>query len=99
MLSVAKFSPTFFQTGHLAKTFVFEKKCAPFLILDLPSISHEVHIGGPEGIRTLDSLIKSQVLYLAELQAHYVDSFQACIWGAIYTIIKAYLTQLCALYA
>ena len=26
--------------------------------------------GGPEGIRTLDHLIKSQMLYLAELQAH-----------------------------
>ena len=26
-------------------------------------------IGGPEGIRTLDHLIKSQMLYLAELQA------------------------------
>ncbi len=25
--------------------------------------------GGPEGIRTLDHLIKSQMLYLAELQA------------------------------
>ena len=87
MLSVAKFSPTFFQTGHLAKTFVFEKKCAPFLILDLPSISHEVHIGGPEGIRTLDTLIKSQVLYLAELQA-LMDSVQACNSGASYTIIK-----------
>ena len=43
-----------------------------FLILDPPLIAHEVH-GGPEGIRTLDHLIKSQMLYLAELQAH-VDS-------------------------
>ena len=44
-------------------------------------------IGGPEGIRTLDSLIKSQVLYLAELQA-LMDSVQACNSGALGTIIK-----------
>jgi hypothetical protein len=28
-------------------------------------------LSGPEGVRTLDHLVKSQMLYLAELQAHY----------------------------
>ena len=32
-------------------------------------IAHEDYHGGPEGIRTPDHLIKSQMLYLAELQA------------------------------
>lgn len=34
-------------------------------------------LGGPEGIRTLGHLVKSQMLYLTELQAHTILDVRA----------------------
>jgi hypothetical protein len=45
-------------------------------------------ISGPEGIRTLDHLIKSQMLYLAELQA-LDDSLKLVLWTELILIYKS----------
>ena len=52
--------------------------CDSTLLLDV------LRIGGPEGVRTLGHLVKSQVLYLAELQAQ--------AWAAVPVILFIYHT-------